>query len=212
MNLAQHHRRALCEAAVNAGPSAPTLCTGWSVQDLLAHLVVRDRRPDTLAAAVLPGGQRYVDRVHRDHAARDFPDLVAQVRSGPPRLAPTSWSRVDDAVNTTEFVLHHVDIVRAAPGAWGPDFDEATQQAMLTALQRMGWLLFRQAPVGVVLVAPGRGRAAVRRPRSGRGSVVLTGEPVELMVYASGRADHAAVRLSGDRADILALAATPLGL
>ncbi|HKJ11865.1 MAG TPA: TIGR03085 family metal-binding protein [Ornithinimicrobium sp.] len=212
MNLAQEHRRALCESAVRAGADAPTLCGDWSVRDLLVHLVVREGRPDVTAAGLVPAGRGYADRVQAEYAAMEFDDLVARVRNGPPRLSPLSIARVDDAANTVEFVLHHVDIVRATPSRHGPAFEEVTHRAMFTTLRRLGRLLFRQAPVGVVVVAPGRGRAALRRPRPGHGSVVLTGEPVELMVYASGRRAHASVEISGDTADTEALAATPLGM
>jgi uncharacterized protein (TIGR03085 family) len=212
MNLAQERRAALCDAALRAGPDAPTLCTGWTVRDLLVHLIVRDGRPDAMIGQMVPFLRGHASRVTADLAAADFEDLVERVRTGPPRFAPTSWPRVDDVANTLEFVLHHVDIVRATAGDQTPEFDDATQRAMLVTLRRMGRLLLRRVPVGVVVVAPGRGRASVRRPPGGRGTVVITGTPVELMVFASGRREHATVEVSGDEADRAALAATPLGL
>ncbi|UJH71014.1 maleylpyruvate isomerase N-terminal domain-containing protein [Ornithinimicrobium sp. INDO-MA30-4] len=48
MILAQQQRQALCDTALAVGPDAPTLCSPWTVKDLLAHLVIRERRPDTL--------------------------------------------------------------------------------------------------------------------------------------------------------------------
>ncbi|MGB7450384.1 MAG: TIGR03085 family metal-binding protein [Ornithinimicrobium sp.] len=212
MNLAQERRAELCDGALRAGPDAPTLCTGWTVRDLLVHLIVRERRPDAMVGEVVPPLRGHAARVRADLSACEFGDLAARVRSGPPRLSPTSLRAVDDVVNTMEFVLHHVDIVRGAGAITGPVFDDATQQAMLTTLRRLGRILFRRSPVGVVVIAPGRGRAALRRPTRGHGSVVLTGEPVELLVYASGRRDHASVQVSGDQADKAALAAAPLGL
>src|ERR1700735_4322129 len=45
--LAQQERATLCDLLVELGPDAPTLCEGWTTADMAAHLVVRERRPDS---------------------------------------------------------------------------------------------------------------------------------------------------------------------
>ena len=44
-----------------AGPDRPTLCEGWRASDLLAHLLLRETRPDVAAGiALLFGSVRWV--------------------------------------------------------------------------------------------------------------------------------------------------------
>ena len=52
--LAQQERNTLCDLFVELGSEAPTLCEGWSTADLAAHLVVRERRPDSGPGLVWP--------------------------------------------------------------------------------------------------------------------------------------------------------------
>ncbi len=210
MNLAQIWRYALCDAALTHGPTAPTLCEGWDVRDLLAHLVVRDTRPDALLAMAVPAAAGYEERLRSRATEAAFEALVTEVRSGPPRLSPLSVSALDAAVNTVEFLIHHEDIVRAAADTEDPaarpgrEIDQPTSDAAWKAVARTGRLLYRAAPVGVVVVAPGVGRAALRRPPKQAGSVVLTGQPVELLLHAFGRTEAAVVKVHGDRADVAA--------
>lgn len=209
MTLAQRHRRALCEAALTAGPSAPTLCEGWDVRDLLVHLVVRDARPDAALAMVVPPLASHAETVQSELAALPFEDLVERVRSGPPRFSPAALAAVDGAMNVAEFLIHTEDILRAAAGRDGDTstasestYDQDTVDAAWTLLRRAGRLFYRTSPVGVVAVAPGTGRAPLRRPPRGYGSIVVNGEPVELLLHAFGRRDHCAVEVLGDASDV----------
>ena len=38
--LSRSERAALCNSALEAGETAPTLCGGWSVKDLVVHLLM----------------------------------------------------------------------------------------------------------------------------------------------------------------------------
>ncbi len=215
MNLAQHHRQAFCDAAEAAGPQAPTLCEGWTVADLVAHVVVRDGRPDAVVAMVLPPAQRHGEAVRHEFASLPFPELLDRARSGPPRWSPARLPGVDDAMNVVEFVVHREDIVRADP-AWTADtsdqVDHQTADASWSALRRMGRLLYRGSPTGVVVRVPTLGRAVMRRPSRGQGSVVVTGQPLELVLHAFGRTTHAHVEVSGDASDVAAFSTTSLGV
>ncbi len=209
MHLARRLRLTLSDTALDLGPDAPTLCSPWTVRDLLAHLVLRDRRPDGLPGVGVDWQplQRHTERVQESIADQDFAALVQQVRSGPPRWSPASVAGVDKLVNTTEFLVHLEDIVRAQPG-WVPSpVDARVEAAAWAALPRVARLSFRSSPVGVVLVAPGHGRALVRRPPAGTSSVVVTGAPVELLLHAFGRTGVAQVSLDGEPSAVAALAA-----
>lgn len=208
MRLARRHRQALCDTVQELGPDAATLCPPWTARDLLAHLILRERRPDTWPGILGGVLQSRTDAVQRRVAAGDLQTLLTDVRQGPPRWSPTMLGRVDDAVNTTEFVVHHEDLRRAQPGWDAVPPDSETAQALWVSLRRMGRLLYRAAPVGIVAVAPGIGRTALRRPPAGVGTVVLTGNPLELTLHAFGRERAADVRQDGDTADVSALAGT----
>lgn len=208
MTLAQRHRHALCDAALAAGPDAPTLCEGWAVRDLLVHLVVRDSRPDAALAMVLPPLAPHAESVRSDLAALPFADLVDRVRSGPPRWSPAAFAPIERVMNVAEFLIHTEDIVRASEngneGPSGPETTHATDtmDAAWTLLRRGGRLFYRTSPVGVVAVAAGWGRAALKRPATGHGSVILEGTPVELLLHAFGRRSNCIVEVLGDVSDV----------
>jgi uncharacterized protein (TIGR03085 family) len=209
MHLARRLRHTLSDTARDLGPDAPTLCDPWSVRDLLAHLVVRERRPDVLPGVVLGSTVfgRHTERVQAAVAEHDFAELVDRVRSGPPAWSPTSVPVLDERANTTELLVHLEDVRRAQPG-WAPaPADDDVDAAAWKAVTAAGRLHYRSAPVGVVLVAPGRGRALVRRPPTGRSSVVVTGAPLELLLHAFGRTAAAHVQLDGEPQAVSALTA-----
>ena len=194
MTYAQDERAALAALLDETGPDGPTLCEGWQTRDLVAHLVLRERRPD--AAAGVMGGPLagYTARVQRQYLDRySYPELVALFRSGPPRLSPFAIPGADEAANTVEYFVHHEDVRRAAPG-W-------TERAL-------------DAGPGGRAVEAAEGRAAVpalaRRPgscsaRENGGKldlivaktaapwVTVTGTPAELTMWSMGRASAAHV-------------------
>lgn len=207
MQPATAMRHLLADTAAGLGPDAPTLCDPWTVRDLVAHEVLREHRPDAAPGIALPGPfRRRTEAVQADLAAQDFAGLVDRLRQGPPRWSPTRLPVLDATVNLAEFAVHQEDLVRAQEG-WTPtQHDEETLGLLWDACRRAGRLAYRSAPVGVVAVAPGRGRAALRRPRQGTGSVVLRGTPLELLLHAFGRTGVARVEVEGADRDVAALA------
>lgn len=205
-SFAQQERQALADLFEAVGSDAPTRCEGWQTRDLAAHLVVRERRPDAAGGLVVPALAGYLARVQRNvRDGRPWPALVATVRGGPP--PPLRW--VDEPLNASEFFIHHEDVRRATPG-WEPRTLPAEFERMLWGRARlMGRLAGRKAGVGMVLEAPGYGRATVRK---GVPSVTLTGAPGELLLFLSGRKEAARVRVDGDPPAVERLAGAPLGL
>ncbi len=213
--VAQAERHALCETFLEVGPAAPTLCSPWLTRDLAAHLVLRERRPDLAAGMWVPPLQGRLERGQAGIAGGDWAALVETVRSGPPWWTPMHFAKVDALVNTSEFVIHHEDVLRG-DGAVGPrrEVSERTARAVLSALRSGASLMFRRSPVGVRLVAPGAEPIAAG-PKSAvaEGRVVtVTGEPVELLLVAFGRMRVADVALEGSPTDVSGLKGASLGV
>jgi uncharacterized protein (TIGR03085 family) len=212
MSHASRERQVLAAALRAVGPDAPTLCEGWTARDLAAHLVVREARPDTGPGALLqkvPVVSEWSEKVRRQYAERDFDWLVDQFAAGPPRLSYFALPRVDATVNLTEHFIHTEDVRRAQAG-WEPrELHPRYAEALWDAVSHGGRLMFRNSPVGVVLVVPGGPR---RHVRGGAQSVVLTGEPGELLLHASGRRDHALVEVTGPPSAVRAYSGVKLGI
>ena len=186
-SYAARERSALCDSALGAGPDAPTLCEGWSVRDLLVHLVLRDANP----LAVRQGVR---GRAGAELAALPFGELVERVRSGPPRWNPAGLPGAGRLVNGVEFFVHHEDVRRAQPH-WAPRrLPEDVSASLWRSVRTAGRLLHRRAGTGVVLVVPGGQRAVVRR---GPLAVSITGQPGELLLHAMGRGAAAVVDVDG---------------
>src|SRR3954452_8604870 len=143
LHLSRTERAALCNSALEAGENAPTLCAGWTVKDLVIHLLVRERDPLGAPGILVPQLERLTDRSSRKLAPHDFTSLVERVRSGPPRWSPTALPVLDRAVNTLEFFVHHEDIRRAATD-WQPrELTDREQRAIWKSIGVAGKGLVR---------------------------------------------------------------------
>jgi uncharacterized protein (TIGR03085 family) len=190
-------RAELDRALRNAGPDAPTLCTGWTAHDLAAHLVARERRPDSGPGIMLPALAGWTERVRRGYAARPFDELLHLIETGPPWTSPFALPGVDAAVNLSEHFVHCEDVRRAGAG-WQPrQLADGLPEALWSALASRGRMLFRRAPSGLTLATPD-GRSA--RISTGDADLTLIGEPAELTLYAFGRREQALVEIEGDAA------------
>jgi len=205
-------RARLADALEATDPAAPTLCEGWTARDLAAHVVVRERRPDSTPGLLLRPFAGWTDRVRRGYAQRPYPDLIELIRTGPPATSPFALPGADAAANLTEFFVHCEDVRRGtfAAGEVHPvELAPGLQDELWRRLLRQGGLLFKRAKTGVVLATPdGREHPASR----GRQSVRLVGEPGELLLVAFGRGRAADVRQEGPPEAIAALAAAKLAV
>ncbi|GLW27142.1 TIGR03085 family metal-binding protein [Actinoplanes regularis] len=194
-DYARQERRLLADLLLQAGPDAPTLCTGWTTRDLAAHLAVRDRRPDASAGLLVPALAAYGERVRLVKAALPYPDLIAEVRN-PPLWSPVSNPLVDGLANTMEFFIHHEDVRRAASG-WEPRPLPAGQQvALWRSVKFTARLALRRLGVPGEVIAEG-----FPPVRTGPAPQVrITGDAGELALFFSGRQRIARVVIDGDPA------------
>lgn len=192
MTVAQRERAALVATFRGVPPDAPTLCEGWNVRDLTAHLVVRERRLDAAPGIMIPALAGYTERVQRQVAeSTDWDVLLDQVAEGPPLYSP--FKVLDPIANVAEMFIHHEDVRRAKAG-WEPrPLDEQTVSALRRPVAMMARMTLRKAPARVVFrTLQGDTVATV-----GRGEeVTVTGDPGELLMFAAGR-DEARVSIDG---------------
>jgi uncharacterized protein (TIGR03085 family) len=200
---AQQERMTICDLFVEFGSDAPTLCEGWSTADLAAHLVVRERRPDSGPGLVWPPLAGYTDKVRR--AVRDrtpWAKLVETVRRGPPFLLRP----FDGAMNTVEFFVHVEDVRRARVG-WEPRPLSPELADALWARVGPGGMA-KKVPATIVITSPGRAdKQGGTGPR-----LTLAGDPGELAMFGAGRQGAARVEISGDEALAVRLRTASLGI
>ena len=188
---------ALVQTLRSANPDASTLCDGWDVRRLLAHLVQRDQDAVSgLKDAVArkpPGQEPGLTRLtERARSPYGYARLIDRFAQGAPAWSPMSWAA--DKISLVEYVIHHEDVRRGGPDPWEPRILPADQQAAVwSQLGLFAKLGLRKSPVGVRLATP---TGQTRVVTAGDG-VTLTGEPVELALWVSGRRDAARVGVTG---------------
>lgn len=197
-----HDERAeLADSFLALGPRARTILPGWDAADLLDHLLVREGHPHLVVGSSLPGpiGRR---AVRAREALRDLPwgQQIEALRAGPGRLSPAGAA--DRLSGQGELLIHHEDLRRAQDG-WEPRrLDPAASADAWTSLGLMAPLVMRLR-ADVTLVSPLGGRRV--RSRRAEGSLRVHGEPLELLLWASGRERVARVRVHGDAGGMRAL-------
>ncbi|RBO96565.1 uncharacterized protein (TIGR03085 family) [Nocardia puris] len=191
--MAQRERSDLVDAMNVAGPDAATLCGEWTVRDLAAHLIVRERRPDAAPGILLKPFAGYLASVQDKVARKPFPELLELVRTGPPWWSPLK--PVDALANLSEMFIHHEDVRRAEPG-WAPrELAAADEEKLWRLVRRVGKMAYRASPVTVVLRTPGG--ETVTAKRVAEPVVSLVAAPSELLLHAFGR-DQVRLETEGD--------------
>ncbi len=206
MSIAQRERAALVDTMRTVGPEAPTLCDGWNVRDLAAHLMIREYRLDASPGILIPFFAGHTAKVQNDVAQHtDWDELLRKVASGPPVYSPLKL--LDPVANVGEMFIHHEDVRRAQPD-WEPRvLEPALANSLRRSLPMMGRMTLGKAP----------GRVALRTTdgttvlTAGRGpAVTVTGAPEELLLFSAGRL--ARVEFDGDDAAVQAVRDAPKGL
>lgn len=204
-SFARTERAALCTTARSVGPTAPTLCEGWTVLDLVCHLLVRERQPWAAVGVLVPALEPTTRRATAALAERPFGELLDQLAEPPLLLRPDTAERL---VNGVEFFVHHEDIRRAQP-SWtprelSPDADSDLWRGLGLLGRMAGW----RAGVPIT-VTDGSRTVALRH---GESPVVLTGPVSELVMLLTGREQVTGVEWSGPPEQIEKLKAAKLGL
>ena len=183
MTAASRERAQLVTTMRDAGPDAPTLCGEWTVRDLAAHLVIRERRLDAAPGIMIPALAGYTAR-RQQHLTdtTQWPELLDMVASGPPLYSP--FKLLDPLVNTTEMFIHHEDVRRAGLG-WQPRSLDGDLESALRRQVRLGARLsLSRAPATVTLQDSDGSTLA----SAGKGpQCTVTGSAPELLLFLSGR-------------------------
>ena len=206
--FARDERLALADTLLAAGPDAPTVCEGWLTRHLAAHIVVRERRPDAALGIMLKPLQDHLQQVQDKLAAEDYVSLVARVRF-PQALSLVRIDAVEEAMNLTEFFIHHEDVRRGTPG-WTPrQLSPSYERALRRRVRGSARLSTRRYPGTVVVHSPG---LATFEVGAGGEPVEVSGDPGELPLFFSGRQRVADVAVTGSDDQVRRLKGARLGL
>ena len=200
----------MCDLLDEIGPDEPTLCEGWTTRDLLAHLLVRERRPDAAVGIVVPLLAKHTIQVMASVGDNPYHDIVELFRGGPPIWSPFAVPVLGDRANLVEFFIHHEDIRRAQP-SWEARVDDvARDDALWKVLKLMARVMYRKSPVGVTLRSAGRPDLVVKKGDPG---VIVVGLPGEIVLHAYGRPlDKVRLVVQGEPNDIEAFEGLLRGL
>lgn len=195
-STASEQRQALVSALRAVQADSPTLCEGWTAQDLALHIVIRDSRPDILLGQSLPLIGPRARRAAQTLRATGYENLIQRVEKGPPAAAPQSLRPVADAMNTAEFYIHAQDVLRAGPDAVGsqPGISEESRRRIWRQAASVFFpLAARKQGRRITFSSPDHG--AVTRGSARSPELLLRGAPEELALWASGRDEHAVVEV-----------------
>lgn len=207
MTFVTTERAAISDLLESVGPEAPTMCGEWTTRLLAAHLILREGRLDAAAGILLPPFAGYTEKVQGKIAAQPWLKTVRDFRTGPPWYSAFRIPAIDRLANGGEFFVHHEDIRRAQPD-WEPrPIDPVRTKVLVAALERMGKLLYRSAPVGVRLEVEG-GPTVEAKHVSARGTVTVGGPAEEVALHAFGRESVSRATLDGAPEDLDDLRAT----
>jgi uncharacterized protein (TIGR03085 family) len=191
-------RLALCDLFDEVGPDQPTLCEGWTTYDLAVHLHVREADPLAGPGIMIPALSDTTERrMERAKAKYSFTEIVDKVRRGPGPFTIYSIPGLGHNLNTTEYFVHHEDVRRAVPEFEVRQLPAEQQQGLWKQVRLGAKSMTRKAPSGLVLRLPDGTESVVKRSTD-QGSVTVTGEPAELVLFCFGRQAVAKVELTGD--------------
>lgn len=190
-------RQNLEETLREADPLAPTLCEGWEVRHLVAHLYLRRHQP----WRAFDQGEDSVFATLADQArdASGYADLVERFAAPVPPVSPMALADgpLGPVTNVTEYVIHHEDVRRGAGPVPARSLPAEQNDHLFDAVTRFARLALRRLDVGVVLAVPGGRRRVVKRAAE---SVAVIGSPVELALVVSGRRRAADIEILGSDA------------
>lgn len=214
----RRERHALCDTALALGPAEPTLCEGWTVRDLIAHLLVRESPSVGAAGISIPLMSGFTERAMAAAAREPFEAMVRRLRD--PGITPYRLPGVERVVNTLEYFVHHEDLRRAQPD-WEPRILATGDQEELWRLLK-GVAKLRARKVGHGLVIRGHTRVEASSTagsrhvettaRRGAHPIQLAGPVTELVMVLFGRSHANDVSWDGPPDGLTQLRRAGLGL
>lgn len=198
--VAARHRRALAdlvESLDDAQLATPSLCAGWDVRTVAAHVasVLTMSMPGLLLDLLLARGNvdRAIDRVARRTARRPVPAIVATLRDhADSRFAPPGTGPRGPM---TDALVHTADITVPLGLPHDPDPADVRIGLEFVVGRVAAGFTTRERLAGLRFVADDAGFA------HGEGDVV-SGRGIDLLVAACGRA-AVLDRLDGPGVDVL---------
>ncbi len=179
MSFASRQRAALADLLDELGPFAPTECEGWQTQDLAAHLYVREHKLSALPGIGLDRFAEKTSQVQNQVLhSMDYPDLVEEIRTVGWIMRP-----LDALVNTSEFFIHHEDVLRA----------NGRSQTLTAKEQQELWPLVTvmarrvQTKAGDQLRITRSDTGLEKQIGTGERIIHLRGLPSELLLHLTGR-------------------------
>ena len=174
---------------------APSLCAGWRIRDVLAHLVTLQDIPTWkfLVGVVGMGGfHRRVDRFAREYGQREPAELVSRYRqlAGSPNAPPI----VGPIAPLADIVVHALDIERPL-GLDPVHSDEMVVTALDALCAGLPGFTSKKLVRGLRFEAPDIGWTLGAGP-------VVRGVSSDLLLTVTGRVGFAN-RLEGDGAPLL---------
>lgn len=193
-----------------------TLDAGWTVADLAAHIVVRERYLRAGLRAVLARDRAGLDALMAREQARGHAALLAALRTMPPLLfrLPGPIGRG----NLGEAYLHNEDVRRGALRR-PRHLSAELQRALWAALPLFARQGLRRVPVAgrLTIVWPEHESRIVvvgkrRRATAPSSHATLSGAPGELLLWLTGRKAAEQVELDGTVDLAAALRDAPMSL
>ncbi|WP_425309391.1 maleylpyruvate isomerase family mycothiol-dependent enzyme [Ammonicoccus fulvus] len=183
-----------CETLSSVEPSAPTLCDGWTVHDLAAHVWLIKRDPAGWPGMALPFLAHVTDA--RLAAIKDrwsYAALIDRLREHGPGIAAMPGDGFEGHRHALgEYVIHTEDIRRPNDLPPLPD-TPALRNALWRRVGVAARILRGRGRDGLILQRPQGGDVIVVRGRPGGSSVI--GEPIEVLLWVYGRESAAAVEI-----------------
>ncbi len=189
MTLAQSQRTQLLDLFLELGPFAPTLCEGWKTQDLVAHLWIREHKPQAMLGMFSEKFEDMTERIQINALhTHGFVTLVDKLRKPSLMMRP-----MDSLINGAEYFIHHMDVLRANDR--DQEISDRDEETLRTPL-KMFASKTAKAYGDRVVVDTNDGK----KLELGQGTrpVHLIGKPSEVLLFVAGRTDNAKVQLVGE--------------
>lgn len=188
---------------------AATLCDGWNIEDLTAHIIVRDRGPLLARLGIV------VPALHSAHIAAIQKQKATSHQELLRLIEHIPWWGKNFRYNLIEFFVHNEDILRAKLDRKRQISDDL-YTGLASFVPGMARIAFRKLDrnLRVTLIDSATGEVFVARKGSGEDphELTLTAEAPEFVLLCMNRGRVANVRVEGDRKALQAYKHAQIGL